>query len=141
MINKTRNKVLTSALDKTFSDPKVRAELIQMLYNSLTNNVNKVSSQEFLSKVEMCGNVLHDLEGFANSLNEAVVAILDNHPNEGENSCDSDLTNIQDLCAALRNGAEITNQYIEGMKTFGNDLDTIKGELNNSLVGIHGEIV
>jgi hypothetical protein len=143
MKNKSKYAV-TSSLDKTFggtvSDPKVRKELLEMFYNTLTSNVAKVSSHEFLAKVDLCGNFLHDIEGFANSLSGAVEAILSNHPNDGENSCDSELQTIMDLCTALNNGVEITNQYIESMKAFGNDLDTIKSELNNSLVGIHGEI-
>lgn len=135
---KTKNK--SSGLDKTFSDPKVRAELVEMLYNSLTNNVSKVSAQEYFAKIDLTGNFLHDIEGFANGLKEAVSAILDNHPNDSENSCDSDLMRILDLCDALVTGANISSQYLESLKDFGNDLNTIKSELHNCLVNIHREL-
>lgn len=137
-----KNKAVSSGLDKTFgaSDPKVRQDLMEMFYNSLANNVNKVSSNEFLSKVDLCGNFLHEINSFAGSLYDAAEAILSNHPNENENSADDELTKILDLCEALKNGVEITNQYLDSMKDFGNDLDTIKSELNTSLVNIHREL-
>jgi len=134
-----KNKVV-SVLDKTFADPKARKELLEMLYNSLTSTVGKVSSSEYFAKVDLMGNFLYEMVGFSDSLKNAVVAILENHSNEDENSCDGDLNKLVELCDAIKYGSDISRQYLDSMKAFGDDLETIKKEINYSLVNIHGEI-
>ena len=121
------------------SDPvAVRRELVEGLLTSMQSSLHSnLSGDSFKSNVDLIGNELHKIDSYVDSLKIAVGEILVNHPIQDD--ADTFLKDIVDLCDVMVEGTNRVNEYLETVKGFSSNIDSIRSELYSKMKALYGE--
>jgi len=115
-----------------------RKELVSDLVTLLQSTVEtKMSGVTFSGNVDLVGNYLYELKSYIDGLKEACNSILQNYPN---NENDSSLIDLVSLCDVALEGSDRAESYLNELKMFSTDMQTIKGHIYNQLMVLHAEI-
>ena len=117
-----------------------RKDLLEDSMILLQNSIdNKVSGILFQTKLDMVGNYLHELEAYAASLKNAMLAIQENHPSPVSDN-DEPLMALSTLAEVLVEGASRSKEYLTELRAFAADLNTIRTNMYTQMQIIHQEL-
>ena len=135
----THSAVVLNAAGQVVREPgKVRKELVEELLILLQNTLDdKLGGMNFMSKVDLVENHVHGTVAYAESLKEAATTIMHNYPSEDK---DAALQEIVELCDVVEEGANRVRPYLDVIKNFSTDLDSIKMELHTQIQTLFQEI-
>lgn len=124
---------------RVVSEPgKARKALVEDLLVLLQNTLDdKISGVRFGAGVDSLQNRVHEIQTYAASLKEAAAAIETGYPS-GEQ--DVPLSEIEDLCNILSEGAEAVAQHLDEIRKFSDDLGRIKAEFHGQITTLFQEV-
>lgn len=118
-----------------------RHQLLEDLMVMLQSTAwDQLSGHPFMVNVDRVGNHLHELVTYAASLKDACDSVRESYPVPDTDATEDVLDTINDLCDVLIEGVNRVNGYLGAVRTFGNDLDSIRDEIYNQAVVLDQEL-